>query len=428
MPRPSRLLLVAAVALAAADSAIVVLALPQLLSRFNGTIPATAWVVTAYNLAAAVAGGFVLLGGARLRSRPLLLAGLAVFAAASIGCAAAASLPVLVAFRAVQGVGGGFVLAGALAELGPASWAGAAALGAAVGPSLGGALTQAFEWRAIFIGQAPVALAAVAGAIRARSVVLTSGTRKELRSSLSLALVSGALVGALFLAVVLLVEGLGLSPLGAAGVVSIVPACAIAARRMLPELPIATGVLALAGGLAMLGALPQDSLTAVAAALVVCGAGLGLSLPAFGERAGLPGVSARHAGVVVGLLLTAPVLAHDLSRNAAYAKLRGVVLVAKAPLPLLDKVPLGVDLFRTVESTDHGRLPDFEPAFTRAHERDGAAAGELDALQHDLNRLERDAVSSAFGRPFDLAAVLALVALLPLVGRRFLTRVETAQS
>ena len=113
MSRLLRLTLITAVALAAADSAIVVLAVPQLLEDFGRSIPSTAWVVTAYNLAAAIAGTVVVVASARLRTRPLLAGGLIVFAAATIGCALAPSLSVLVTLRAVQGVGGALVLAGA---------------------------------------------------------------------------------------------------------------------------------------------------------------------------------------------------------------------------------------------------------------------------------------------------------------------------
>jgi len=225
-----RVTLIVAVALAAADSAIVVLAVPQLLVDFGQSITSTAWVVTAYNLAAAIAGVVVVVAAARLRTRSLLAAGLVVFAAATIGCSLAPSLSVLVALRAVQGVGGALVLASAFVELGPAVWAAAAAIGAAAGPALGGTLTQVFDWRAIFVAQAPVAVAAVLAALRSEDVGLRSRGLGRPDATASVGLISGALVGALFLAVVLLVEGHGFSPLAAAGMVSILPVSALAVR------------------------------------------------------------------------------------------------------------------------------------------------------------------------------------------------------
>ncbi len=110
-------------------------------------------------------------------------------------------------------------------------------LGAAVGPALGGVLTQVFDWRAIFIAQVPLAAAAIAATVpgpggRARGA--DAGGRDAARparwiSGAALALISAALVGALFLAVVLMIDGWGHEPLLAAAIVSALPAGALAA-------------------------------------------------------------------------------------------------------------------------------------------------------------------------------------------------------
>src|SRR2546423_11333512 len=149
-----RIVLAAAVALAFADSSIVVLALPELLQRFHTSVSNVAWVVTSYNLAVAVVAAAV----ARARVDPARTAriGLVVFTAASAACAAAPSLWPLVAFRAAQGAGGALLLVTALPLLGdPARgvprWALAGATGSVLGPAAGGALTPLFDWRAIFI-------------------------------------------------------------------------------------------------------------------------------------------------------------------------------------------------------------------------------------------------------------------------------------
>src|SRR5206468_7701041 len=89
--------LVAAVAVAFADSSIVVLALPELYGRFNTSIEGVSWVVTAYNLAVAVTALALLFFVHRLRSAVLLGAGLGLFLAASIACAAAQGLGLLIA-------------------------------------------------------------------------------------------------------------------------------------------------------------------------------------------------------------------------------------------------------------------------------------------------------------------------------------------
>ncbi|HUK96590.1 MAG TPA: MFS transporter [Gaiellaceae bacterium] len=405
--------LIVAVALAAADSAIVVLAVPQLLVDFGQSITSTAWVVTAYNLAAAIAGVVVVVAAARLRTRSLLAAGLVVFAAATIGCSLAPSLSVLVALRAVQGVGGALVLASAFVELGPAVWAAAAAIGAAAGPALGGTLTQVFDWRAIFVAQAPVAVVAVLAALRSEDVGLRSRGLGRPDATASVGLISGALVGALFLAVVLLVEGHGFSPLAAAGMVSILPVSALAVRWRFPSASVPAGVIVLAGGLALFSVAP-GSIPVNVAALAACGAGLGICLPPTSEDAGVMGVASRHAGIVLGLLLLAPMLSDDLSHNADSAKTKGIVMVLKAPVPLLDKIPLTINLYRALRSSGHGKLPDFTSAFDKARRADADAVPKLDALQQSLDQIQKDAIASSFRRPFAVAAILALLALVPL--------------
>src|SRR3954453_8342110 len=89
-------LVVAAVGVAFADSSIVVLALPELYTRFDTTIEGVSWVVTAYNLAVALAALVLLLFVHRVSSALLLGAGLGIFLAASIACAAAPSLGFLI--------------------------------------------------------------------------------------------------------------------------------------------------------------------------------------------------------------------------------------------------------------------------------------------------------------------------------------------
>jgi len=408
-----RVTLIVAVALAAADSAIVVLAVPQLLVDFGQSITSTAWVVTAYNLAAAIAGVVVVVAAARLRTRSLLAAGLVVFAAATIGCSLAPSLSVLVALRAVQGIGGALVLASAFVELGPAVWAAAAAIGAAAGPALGGTLTQVFDWRAIFVAQAPVAVVAVLAALRSEDVGLRSRGLGRPDATASVGLISGALVGALFLAVVLLVEGHGFSPLAAAGMVSILPVSALAVRWRFPSASVPAGVIVLAGGLALFSVAP-GSIPVNVAALAACGAGLGICLPPTSEDAGVMGVASRHAGIVLGLLLLAPMLSDDLSHNADSAKTKGIVMVLKAPVPLLDKIPLTINLYRALRSSGHGKLPDFTSAFDKARRADADAVPKLDALQQSLDQIQKDAIASSFRRPFAVAAILALLALVPI--------------
>ena len=174
-----------AVAVAFADSSIVVLALPELYGTFDTTIEGVAWVITSYNLVLAASALLLVFVVHRVRANVLLAAGSVVFLGASIACALANSIGFLIAARSVQGLGGALLLTGSLPVLaafagsnarGVAIWTAAGTLGAGMGPALGGILTQAFDWRAIFVAQAPVAGLALLGAVGSHvSAILEEG-------------------------------------------------------------------------------------------------------------------------------------------------------------------------------------------------------------------------------------------------------------
>ena len=211
MSRGREVAVSAAVAIAFADSSIVVLALPELYTHFHTSLEGVSWVVTAYNLAVAVTALVLVLFVHRVGTRPLLATGLAVFLAASIACAAAGSEYFLIGARSVQGVGAALVLAAALPVLGARRWTAAGTFGLALGPALGGVLTQAFDWRAIFVAQAPFAAVALVGIARAPlSSALDEGWSRSLARKLPVNACIGLLFGArdvgLFLAVAVLMS------------------------------------------------------------------------------------------------------------------------------------------------------------------------------------------------------------------------------
>src|SRR3954464_5043562 len=151
-----------AAALALADASIVALALPPILVEFDTTITGVAAIVGVYALVLALA----IIPG---RGSPY---GLFVFAGASVGCALAGNLEVMLAFRALQAAGAAAALLTAFDVLeagttraGRRWWLGAALVGTAAGPAIGGLLTELFDWRAIFVVQAPLALAAGVAAV-----------------------------------------------------------------------------------------------------------------------------------------------------------------------------------------------------------------------------------------------------------------------
>ncbi|HEY8638967.1 MAG TPA: MFS transporter, partial [Solirubrobacterales bacterium] len=156
------------------DVSIVNVALPTIRDGLGFSTDGLQWVVNAYTLTFA---GFLLLGGRAsdlLGRRRVFLAGTAVFAIASLACAVAGSPAVLIAARAVQGVGGAIVSAASLAILTTSFaqgaernralgiWGAMAGLGGTSGVLLGGVLTQGLGWPAIFLVNVPIGAAVIA--------------------------------------------------------------------------------------------------------------------------------------------------------------------------------------------------------------------------------------------------------------------------
>ena len=160
------------------DANAVNLALPAIRADLGGGISGAQWTIDTYNVAFAAvlltAGSL----GDRFGRRALLRFGLLTFVVASLACAAAPSLPPLVAARALQGVGAGLMLPQGLAiaahafpeavdrARATAAWAIAAATSTAVGPVLGGVLTDTLGWRYIFWINEPVGLLALFMTVR----------------------------------------------------------------------------------------------------------------------------------------------------------------------------------------------------------------------------------------------------------------------
>jgi hypothetical protein len=240
----------------------------------------------------------------------------------------------------------------------------------------------------------------------------------------ALALLSGALVGALFLAAVLVIDGWGNAPLFAAVVVSALPAGAAlgepVARRSRPLAAKAGGTLIVAGSLVAMGlTLPSEPLY-LAVALALCGFGTGLAMPPLTRlslegpdpgRAGTWSVGARHLGLVVGLLLMAPLLAASLDDVTDRAVAVGTARVIDAPLSLESKLQVGGALQDALEATPPGSVPDLRAAVAGG---DGGDATERAVLGAALQELVAPAVTRGFRSSFLLCALLGLLALLPL--------------
>ena len=154
------------------DGSVLSVALPAIKASYGARAEQVQWVVNAYLLPLSA---LLLLGGAlgdHFGRRRLLVIGTSIFALASLVCALAPSLPILLAARAAQGIGAALLLPNSLALLNAAFsgenrgraigiWAAAGAAAAAIAPLIGGWLVDSVGWPAIFYINLPLALGAI---------------------------------------------------------------------------------------------------------------------------------------------------------------------------------------------------------------------------------------------------------------------------
>jgi len=159
------------------DATVVNVALPTIGKDLHTSLAGLQWTVTAYTLTLA---GLILLGGAlgdRLGRRRVFVIGVIWFALASALCGLAPDIGVLIAARALQGIGGALLTPGSLAIIQATfaaedrpkaigAWSGLGGVAGAVGPFLGGWLIGSVGWRWIFLINLPLAAAVTAVAVR----------------------------------------------------------------------------------------------------------------------------------------------------------------------------------------------------------------------------------------------------------------------
>ena len=429
-PAAIRLPLAAVAFVALADTAIVALALPPILRELDTDVAGVAAVLGIYAVVLALA----LLPAewfARTTGTPALgLAGVALFGVGSLACGLADDLELLLAARAVQATGGAALLVTVHAALvddgaeaaGLRLWRLSALLGTAAGPAIGGALTQGFGWRSIFLLQVPVALAAIPGCRSAPPVQITPRARRATGRFVyfaALALVSGAIAAALFLTVLLLISGWGIEPVAAALVVSVMPLSALAAMRI-PGLPgerAAAGALLVAVGAAALAFLPTASVAWTILPQLAVGIGMGLAFAALAgellpdrdghESARL--LTMRHAGIALALLILAPIAQHELDTTLHDTRLRGAALILDARIDPQLKLEMAPRLSRSVETEDpRGGL---EGVFAGARgDVDEDQLPAYDELADRADELLVSSVNAGFRTAFLVAAGLALLA------------------
>jgi EmrB/QacA subfamily drug resistance transporter len=163
--------------LAGIDATVVNIALPAIGDDLDASFAGLQWTITGYTLTLA---SFILLGGSlgdRYGRRRVFTIGVAWFAIGSVLCAVAPTIEILVAARALQGIGGALLTPGSLAIISASfvtedraraigAWSGLGGVATAVGPFLGGYLVGGPGWRWIFIINIPLAVVVVVVARR----------------------------------------------------------------------------------------------------------------------------------------------------------------------------------------------------------------------------------------------------------------------
>ena len=404
-PRAVRIALAAAVGLVLADSSVVVLALPDIYRELDVSVTAVTWVLIGFNLVLAATAVPAAHAASRVGPARLTAAGLGLFAVASLACGLAPSIGVLIAARCLQAVGG--------------------------------LLTELVSWQSIFLVQVPAAIllaAPIVGAARGEGTSNGVGAagRPHLAANAALGLISAALAAALFLVVLMLIEGWRLSPIAAAAAVSVLPAFALLSAPLARRVPAvearaAAGAILIAGGLAALGLLPSASVVLTFPPQALVGVGLALTLSALTEAAmegrapqaihGGWTIASRHAGVVVGLLLLTPVFTADLETERADAEAAGTAALLDARLPPGAKLELADRIAEQIEA-EGDKVPMVAPAFEPLPS-DPAERVETVALRARIEDEVDAAATHAFSASFLIAAVFALAALIPIaIARR----------
>jgi EmrB/QacA subfamily drug resistance transporter len=155
------------------DATAVNVALPTIGNELHTSLAGLQWVVTSYTLTLA---GLILLGGAlgdRFGRRRVFLIGVTWFALSSALCGLAPNIGVLIAARALQGIGGALLTPGSLAIIQSTfapddrpraigAWSGLGGVAGAIGPFLGGWIVGSIGWRWIFLINLPLAVAVLA--------------------------------------------------------------------------------------------------------------------------------------------------------------------------------------------------------------------------------------------------------------------------
>ncbi|MHC0431797.1 MFS transporter [Streptomyces sp. O3] len=425
------------------DSTVVNVALRRIGADLDADLAALQWTVNAYLLALA---GLILLGGAlgdRFGRRRVFVVGVVWFAGASLLCGLAPNPEVLIAARALQGVGGALLTPGSLALIQASFhpddraravgvWSGLGGVGAAVGPFLGGWLVDGPGWRWVFLLNVP--LAAVCVPVALRHVPESRDPRAHGRfdvlgaalGALALALVTYALIAAPDQGASALVVGSGVAGI-AAGVLfayverrrpePMVPPAVFASRQFTAVNVVTLCVYGALGGFFFLSALQLQVVTGYSA----LGAGTAL-LPVtvlmllFSARSGELGERVGpRIPLTVGPLVCAGgmLLMLRAGEGAAYLTdvLPAVLVLGVGMVTLV--APLTATVLASVDTARAGLASGINNAAARAAGLIAVAALPLLVGMGPEAYRSADAFGAAFRRAMPLCAgVLALGALI----------------
>ncbi len=429
-----------AVALAVADSSVVVLALPDLYATFDVSIVGVSWTITAYNVAIVIGALAVLPLERRVRGHVFAGIGLGLFSAASLVCGFANSFELLIAGRVLQGFGAALALAGTVPVLAGirgsdtralAVWGLAGSIGAAVGTG-----ARRHPDAALQLAQhLPAAGAAGRDRARRRDRPAGAGGRDRAAPGTGRPPVLGELRVP---AAVRRARGC-VVPRGAAARdrVGLVadhrrarrqrPAgrrdrsCA-SSRPLLPSRVAAVaGGVALAGGLVALAFLPvRDRGAGRRRRSSRAGSGSGCSAACSGPpsvpptevnvRAATISIAARHAGFVLALAVIAPVLASQIDSATLEATRATTAEILDADIALRTKVDLALDLRDLVADAPRGEVPDPDRAVRRAWCRRRREPARCTRTASSTSI--RDTLTRAFRPSFLIAALFGALAAL----------------
>lgn len=393
------------------DTSIANAALPTLAQAFTASFQSVQWVVIAYLLAITTLIVFAGRLGDIVGRRRLLLTGITLFTIASLLCGLAPTLPLLIAARAVQGIGAAMMLALTVALVGetvPSNRIGSAmgllgtmsAIGTTLGPSLGGTLIAAVGWRTIFLVNVPLGALNLILAHR----FLPADTPAPLATRPRFD-IPGTLLLALSLAAYALAMTLGRGHFGALNIALLIAAAIGTFFFVRVEASAASPLIrpkmfrdhALAAGLAM-----NILVTTVVMATLVVGPfylsqGLGLSTAATGLVLSIGPLVSALTGIPAGRAVDR-LGSHRITMTGLGAMGTGATLIALIPsrfglgayLPSIAIITSGYALFQAANNT--AIMSD-----TRANQR-GVIAGML-SLSRNLGLITG---ASAMGAVFAL--------------------------